>query len=224
MLRPGELLALTWGDVELKLDAEELDGYGAVAIRKPKTRFVGGRIQRVLVCCPWPSWFLVSLRDILCPGVHDRISCYSYAVLLKKWNQALTALQVPWQWTPASLRAGGTTHLYRCRCHLEWIRHRGRWAVPSSMEHYIQEAVAWALTSRLPDERKQEIAARASTFWLFAEAALQELVTDVANFRQLHTDMNVSKQPADSRRVLAYRVRLRELREALAADFQSNLT
>jgi len=154
LLRPGELLLLTWADVMLSDDLTDCDGSGAVAIGRPKTRFSGGRIQHVLILCRWLGWYIAAVRDAFKPKPTDRIFPFTYACLLARWNELLHALSLPTAWTPSSLRAGGTTHYYRSGAHLEWIRLRGRWKVATSLEHYVQEAVAWLLQNQLSEKTK----------------------------------------------------------------------
>ena len=94
----------------------------------------------------------------------------------------------------------------------------------SSLEHYIQEAVAWALNAQLSEDLKCEIAVRAGAFWQLVQAALQELRSEVSQGNKLDTEMMSGKQPFRARRVLAYQAQLREFRETLAADYRDNLS
>ena len=153
LLRPGELLLLTWGDIMLDACSHGLDGSGA----GPKTRFSGGRIQHVLILCRWLCWYIGAVRKVFAPKSTDRIFPFAYSCFLARWNELLFALSLPRACTPSSLRAGGTTHFHRSGAAREWIRLRGRWRVATSLEHYVQEAVAWLLQNQLGEKAKDNI-------------------------------------------------------------------
>jgi len=219
LLRPGELLLLTWADVMLSDDLTDCDGSGAVAIGRPKTRFSGGRIQHVLILCRWLGWYIAAVRDAFKPKPTDRIFPFTYACLLARWNELLHALSLPTAWTPSSLRAGGTTHYYRSGAHLEWIRLRGRWKVATSLEHYVQEAVAWLLQNQLSEKTKLIIKDRSDTCWLLVRASIAELYDLLHVGAKIKSDITDPPAIHPIRRRLLLSRQVAELREALAVDF-----
>ena len=63
----------------------------------------------------------------------------------------------PNQFTPAGLRAGGTTHAYLCGSNVEQLMWRGRWEALTSLRHYLQEATATLAIGQLPRETVQQL-------------------------------------------------------------------
>ena len=105
---------------------------------------------------------------------------YSFGTFLRRWQQTLTALGLPLLWTPAGLRAGAATWLYRLGTPIDYIRLRGRWRAPSSLERYIQEAAAFAVMQQPPEPMRAFVRARAETLWQVVEEALNELAGSFA--------------------------------------------
>ena len=77
LLRPGEILGLTWADILLGSRLHSSDGCGVVALRQPKTRFTGGRVQHVLILCDWLAWYLASVKAFFQPNDGDRVVPFS---------------------------------------------------------------------------------------------------------------------------------------------------
>ena len=197
------------------LDEEQnsREGAGLIALEAPKTRNMGGRIQHVLITCPWVTFFLASVRNLLQPSPEGRLFPYSYGTLLRRWKQVLLALGLPLLWTPAGLRAGGATWLYRSGTPIDYIRLRGRWRAPSSLERYVQEAAAFAVMQQLPAERREFIRQRANNVWEVIVAALGELATQsAAGYSTDAVDLIMRPHPV-MRRLLRRR-RLKELQRA----------
>ncbi len=48
-------------------------GADLVIIGRPKTRATGGRIQHVMIYCPWVRFWLSSLKGLLDPSPETRI-------------------------------------------------------------------------------------------------------------------------------------------------------
>ena len=132
---------------------------------------------------------------------------------------ALCALSLPRAWTPSSLRAGGTTHFYRSGAHLEWIRLRGRWRVSTSLEHYVQEAVAWLLQNQLSEKTKGDIKNRSELCWLLVQAAISELFASLRAGVRVQADLTEVPAMHPIRRRLLLSRQAAEPREALAVDF-----
>jgi len=63
---------------------------------------------------------------------------------------------------PASLRAGGSTHLFRTTHDLSLVRWRGRWDEMRSLEHYVQELGAAEMLSTLDPATRARVRRLAS--------------------------------------------------------------
>ncbi len=153
LLRPGELLTLTWGQIALPedIDGEASCWAGVVHISMPKTRRAGGRKQMVLLVDHALTGWLRLLRDVFQPAPCDRIFPQPPAVLCRRLRVLMATVGLrAGDFTAAGLRAGGATHLLRCGASVEWLRHRGRWAALSSMAHYLQEAAAVLAEQHMP--------------------------------------------------------------------------
>ena len=62
----------------------------------------------------------------------------------RRFGDIMLALHIPkGTYTPASLRPGGATWDYLNGLPIGNLKFRGRWAAESSLEHYIQECVAY---------------------------------------------------------------------------------
>ena len=114
---------------------------------------------------------------------------------------------------------GGTTHLYRSGAQLEWIRLRGRWKASGSLEHYIQEAVAWMLCNRIAPDAKILIQQRSDECWNLVLASVEELWHTVHAGRAAKADCREEVALPVWRRRISLQQQVRELRQALAADF-----
>ena len=75
-------------------------------------------------------------------GPEDHLFPLSEATFGKRFDQILTALGIQGAFTPAGLRAGGATEEWLRFRDFSTLRLRGRWMVPRTLEHYVQEAVA----------------------------------------------------------------------------------
>ena len=138
LLRPGEGSLLLWGHINLP---EDIDGVyssmaGVLKIDRPKSRRAAARKQMVLIDDVWLLWLLRALRDIFGPRADDALYGYTQGTLNKCIRSLLQAVGLPnSQLTAGGLRAGGATHFLRCGYSVEWLRHRGRWQAPRSMDH-----------------------------------------------------------------------------------------
>ena len=171
----------------------------------------------MLITCPWVAFFLASVRNLLQPSPEGRLFPYSYVTFIRRWQQTLQALHLPLIWTPAGLRAGGATWLYRIGLAISFIRLRGRWRSPSSLETYIQEAAAFAVMQQIPLAQREAIRSRARILWTVVKEALEELYDSVASGRSIVGQVDLVLEPHPIMRRLLRRRKLEELRAALAA-------
>ena len=142
LLRPSELLGLLSGCVALPsgllLHASQ---QVVITITRPKTRATAGRMQFCLIhdalTIAWMEWFCVDVPPFV------KLFPLSPQRFRQLWDRALESLRLGnLGLTPASLRAGGATHLFLSGVPLDRIKFAGRWKVLSSLEHYIQEAMS----------------------------------------------------------------------------------
>ena len=156
LLRPDEVLNMTWGDVA-SVSADFLAWYpavwGLVGVRKPKMRKAPqSRHQFVVIEDPyvagWLDWMTAGLTaDELKMKVFPR----GYPVFYNLFQKFMKILGVQsLELSPGSLRAGGATHHYLMFQDVPRLRRRGRWRQEATLEHYVQEAV-YALQLRQLD-------------------------------------------------------------------------
>ena len=70
---------------------------------------------------------------------------------------------------PASLRAGGTTHLFLTTQDISLVKRRGRWVSDRTLEHYLQEMGAASLLASVADATRRRISVYASRTRLLLE-------------------------------------------------------
>lgn len=151
LLRPGEAAALRIGDI--LLPSQRLGRpIGIVAVRRPKVRGARGpRLQSVLIedqrLLAWLEW----LTDGRAPSTPLLLG--GYPALLKQWTilSGMVGLERG-RYTPACCRAGGATFDYLERGDLGDLLRRGRWANTSTLDHYVQLAMAELTLRALPAE------------------------------------------------------------------------
>ena len=140
LLRPGELLALKREDITLPADeGEGEDSPGMViVVRHPKTRRVY-RTQFILVkqlpIIAWTRWWLQGFAAGRRIFPFER---HQWAARFKQGFEALDLGEVGF--TPASLRAGGATHMFRQHKNLPALQYMGRWTKASTLRHYLHMA------------------------------------------------------------------------------------
>ena len=140
LLRPGEIYKLRVEDITLPVEGTEgVDSPGmVVVIRRPKTRRVY-KTQFVLVkhesVIRWMRWWRAAHR----PGKRlfpwER---HQWATTFKAGLSALGLESIGF--TPASMRAGGATHLFREKENLPALQYMGRWSKASTLRHYLHDA------------------------------------------------------------------------------------
>ena len=153
LLRPGELAILT--PSKIALPDSRLHGRvasGLLTITNGKNRRVFGRIQMAAIhdtrALRWLSWLIREMPDDarLLPGGTPKFRKI-FADVVKDIGVAGLGL------TPASLRAGGATHKFSTgSLDLGQLKFRGRWAVLSTLEHYVQECTATLVMLRLGND------------------------------------------------------------------------
>jgi hypothetical protein len=144
LLRPGELWKLRRCDVRVPGTRSLLAAPIVVlTIREPKNRHFAGRLQVRSIREPevisWISWLLEGAppETLLWPhGPRTFRLCLEQA--LRFFGLAHLSL------TPASLRAGGATHLFEVGASISAIRFAGSWSSERVLSHYLQEAEAAA--------------------------------------------------------------------------------
>ena len=156
--RPGELLALTRGSVLLPADLGQRDSVAYVVFQNPKTgrqaharraaRRQHARVD-VFEVVAWLEVYCRALRprDLVIPLSRSELKAAWRAVFGERLGFSTAHLE---GLTPASLRAGSATALYRERDTAEPVRWRLRHGTLQMTERYIQEAVAAQALGRLP--------------------------------------------------------------------------
>lgn len=144
LLRPGEILAATRGDLLLPSDCGNTINHALLSIQEPKSRFTNARHQTAKI----------DIQDMLevCELAFQRLSPlqrlwpHSGQTFRSRFKAVLTALALPSVSTdnvraldPGSLRAGGATFIISSTECGELCRRRGRWANFKMMEIYVQE-------------------------------------------------------------------------------------
>jgi hypothetical protein len=160
---------------------------------------------------------IAAVRNLLDPQPGHRIFPYSYRTFFARFHDVVAALGLPKVWTPASLRSGGATYLYRAGAAVDWIRLRGRWRTLAALEHYIQEAVSFLTCCVLPSACRCLVLSRAE----LVSEALVALVTEwqtAATFGHNLSHVDYVFKPHKILRRLRQRTLQRELRTAMRAD------
>ena len=149
LLRPGEVFKLRKSDVSLP-DALLVSGVGAVVrIQAPKNRRTFGRHQFVYIdhapTCTSLRW--------LCGRLSEKeklwgCSARSFRTVFKQLCSELQVGHV--RLSPASLRAGGASHLHLTGLEVSRLKFRGRWSSEKSLGHYLQVALARQVQLSMP--------------------------------------------------------------------------
>ena len=140
LLRPGEVVALTAGDVRFQDTAEGL--VAILALRDPKNRRAMGAAQFSIVridgVARWLRWLVDGLP------LHVRIWPRSYAAFGTAIKSVLAEMGLAsCGLTAGSLRPGGTTYYHIMGKHISDLKYLGRWRSETSLAIYIQEAMAY---------------------------------------------------------------------------------
>ncbi|CAE7677374.1 unnamed protein product [Symbiodinium necroappetens] len=171
LLRIGEVLQATRGDLTLPADVKHTVDYAYLTIRDPKTRYHAARHQAVHVDQP----DILEIIDIAYGklGKAERLWNFSGQTLRVRFRQLCAALSLPCEpggrlppLELSSLRAGGATWLMMQGEDSELVRRRGRWLSHRIMEIYVQEVSSLQLFGYLPEASKEKVFA---ALWAFKD-------------------------------------------------------
>jgi hypothetical protein len=171
MLRPGEILRLTIGDIKLPSMLLLNSPTVYVGIRDPKMRRTSARREHIRIDEPWLCAFL----EIWTAGRKASSKLFpDSAYLFRRKFDCLVQFfgacsRDGTGLTPASLRGGGATHFYQEGCPFDVVRWKGRWQAPRTVEIYIQEVAANSVLPGLTIQQREKLrrfAAAASTILL----------------------------------------------------------
>ena len=169
LLRPGELLAATRGDLLLPSDGDRTLPFGLLAIRDPKTRYTAARHQTAKI----DMADMLELTELFLSQLHPQASLWpmSGATLRSRFRSILEALQLPlqhWQGMRplelASIRAGAATWILQTTESGDLLQRRGRWQNRKMMDIYVQEMTALIYLQRVPDSTRSRVLSIASSF------------------------------------------------------------
>jgi len=156
LLRPGELMHVTWGCIMLWDEIEQSrfgDTYGLIRVRQPKTRRMTGHapVQHVLLEDPGLAALLRWTLDRTPASVRGKPLWsqpqHKFATL---FGQACAGLGIQCLGlTPAGLRGGGATDYWIRTRDVPNVRRRGRWTTERTLERYLQEGAALSQRERL---------------------------------------------------------------------------
>ena len=153
LLRPCEWCAMTAERIALpcgRLHASLKKG--VLTIVNGKNRRTFGKVQNAIVECDrvieWLRWLVEGLPE------HVRLMPGGTALFRALFTKAVKALGLEkMKITPGSLRAGGATHKFvNDLLDIGKLKFRGRWAVMSTLEHYLQEGVSALAVLRADDD------------------------------------------------------------------------
>ena len=146
LMRIGEVLSATRGDLVLPCDSIPGTTFALVIIRQPKTRGRSAKHQAARIDQSDIISFLTAVyekadrQELLWP--------FSASTLRKRFGQLLAALELPVKrdgvlscFDLGSLRPGGATWLLHRTEQPELVRRRGRWLSIRTMEIYLQEVL-----------------------------------------------------------------------------------
>eukprot|EP00435_Cladocopium_sp_Y103_P059653 s1616_g21.t1 len=144
LLRPGELLAATRGDLLLPSDGDCTLPFGLLSVRDPKTRYTSARHQSAKIDMP----DMLKIAELFYGPLkaHQRPWPYSGSTLRNRFHQVLAALKLPLEpynglrpLELASIRAGAATWIISMLESGDLLQRRGRWANRRMMDIYVQE-------------------------------------------------------------------------------------
>eukprot|EP00435_Cladocopium_sp_Y103_P038785 s1447_g10.t1 len=170
ILRIGEALQATRGDLVLPRDAAPGTRYALLKIKEPKTRGRHARHQAARV----DPVDIIQLLDIAYARLEPREKLWplSAATLRRRFGDLMKAARLPEgssgdrtrAFDLSSLRPGGASHLLTACEDSEVVRRRGRWATVKTMEIYLQEVLYVTYVEKLPKATKDFIALAAAGF------------------------------------------------------------
>jgi len=157
LLRSGEIVKLLVGDIRLPQSRYE-PRVAVVTLRDPKNRAAMGRFQFAMIrdtaLVDWLIWITAGL------GPHVRLWPGSAAKFGKTFKRIQARLGLErLGLTPGSLRPGGATKAFLEGMPIASLKYLGRWKVESSLEVYVQEAMAHLKTCTLSDNEHESLQA-----------------------------------------------------------------
>lgn len=164
--RPGEALGALREDVLLPSDllSEQMDR-AYLRIKKPKSRLRGlGLVQHATISHPLAVKFLERVLKQL--PLKQRVYPGSPVTFRRRWDLLLQKLSVPYNLglTPASMRGGGAVRCYRENEDINRLLWRMRLKNLETLQHYLQEVGAEAVTMQLSVQSRNAVFAASSLF------------------------------------------------------------
>ena len=156
LLRPGEMMKLLVCDVRLPAGAHEPE-VAVLRLRDPKNRASLGRFQFAIVrdvaLVRWLAWFIDDCpQDMKLWPADGRAYAEHFRLVLRRLGLARLPL------TPGCLRPGGATLAFLEGSSVSQLKYQGRWRVESSLEVYIQEAMAHLCVCELSSHEHGDLA------------------------------------------------------------------
>ena len=166
LCRPGEALGALREDVLLPSDllSEQMDR-AYLRIKKPKSRLRGlGLVQHATISHPLAVKFLERVLKQL--PLKQRVYPGSPVTFRRRWDLLLQKLSVPYNLglTPASMRGGGAVRCYREIEDINRLLWRMRLKNLETLQHYLQEVGAEAVTMQLSVQSRNAVFAASSLF------------------------------------------------------------
>jgi hypothetical protein len=148
LLGTGELLNLTWGDIELDATLHR----GALNLGITKSGARRGIAESVGITQPWLVAMLYTYREHHQKQPGNRFISLSSSAFRRAFADALRSLGwQEWGFMPYSLRRGGATELWRSTGQLSHVTVRGRWSNPQTARIYVNDGLATLAHMHLQD-------------------------------------------------------------------------
>ena len=158
MLRPAEWFNLDVRDILTQATLLADSPVLFLRIRAPKMRWLSARREFVRVDDMCFTAFVEALLPFLAPGPLWPLRPLDFR---RRLDALFRELRVPGL-TPASLRAGGATHLFMTTQDMEPVRWKGRWQSLRTVEHYVQEIHCISVLQNMSPTLRDRLAAFAA--------------------------------------------------------------
>jgi len=180
IMRIGETLLTTRGDLILPGDSAPGTNFVLVRIRMPKTRGRAARHQAARIDPPDVVTLLTATFASL--PEDEKLWKLSAATLRRRFESLLRGVGLPTHsidgkrpFSLGSLRPGGATFLLLHTEDAELVRHRGRWVTSKVCEIYLQEVLYTTYTEKLQGGVRQTIQTLSAAFPRILQTAVQYL-------------------------------------------------
>ena len=169
ILRIGETIAATRGDLILPCDAAPGTTYALLRILQPKTR---GRLAKHQSARIDPI-DIIRLLTAVYKNYNSETKLWSFSstTLRRRLNHLLRALGLPVEKAPGvvpfdlgSFRPGGATFYLQLFEDSELVRRRGRWVSVRVLEIYLQEISTATFHARLSGEARRRVGELSKSF------------------------------------------------------------